>query len=152
MKEERDELKEIRDKVIDVENPEEIIDDSHNEDFQMSGNTSMLEALIEKGGHVFLEYGRQKNELEMQRTKLNVKIEEEELRTIDRMDKREKYFQGILLIVCIIALLLTVAFLKNNQAIVAVLSLIIGLLFKSSSVADFMSFTKRKYGGNSDPE
>jgi Na+-transporting methylmalonyl-CoA/oxaloacetate decarboxylase beta subunit len=79
----------------------------------------------------------------------NAEIEKDELKIINKLDTKEKVYKGSLIALCVLALLLTALFVPKAEIVIPVLSLIIGLLFKSSTLSDFFSHSKGKY--NNDP-
>lgn len=101
------------------------------------------EGVISEGIKAFQEYMIKKIEDEKHSSEIGMELEKQELQIIDKMDKREKIFKGILIVVCLVSLICVALFLtESSQAIIPVISLIIGLLFRSSSVSDFLSFKK----------
>ena len=91
-----------------------------------------------------------KKEADQLDSQITVELEKEEMKIIERLDKREKIYKGTLIGVCIISLLISAVFIQKAEVVIPVLSLIIGLLFKSNSLSDFLSHAKRKLksGGN----
>ena len=117
---------------------------------QLNPPDKFLEALFDKGENIFLEYRKMKKEADQLDSQITVELEKEEMKIIERLDKREKIYKGTLIGVCIISLLISAVFIQKAEVVIPVLSLIIGLLFKSNSLSDFLSHAKRKLksGGN----
>ena len=117
---------------------------------QLNPQDKFLEALFDKGENIFLEYRKMKKEADQLDSQITVELEKEEMKIIERLDKREKIYKGTLIGVCIISLLISAVFIQKAEVVIPVLSLIIGLLFKSNSLSDFLSHAKRKLksGGN----
>ena len=117
---------------------------------QLNPQDKFLEALFDKGENIFLEYRKMKKEADQLDSQITVELEKEEMKIIERLDKREKIYKGTLIGVCIISLLISAGFIQKAEVVIPVLSLIIGLLFKSNSLSDFLSHAKRKLksGGN----
>lgn len=117
---------------------------------QLNPQDKFLEALFDKGENIFLEYRKMKKEADQLDSQITVELEKDEMKIIERLDKREKIYKGTLIGVCIISLLISAVFIQKAEVVIPVLSLIIGLLFKSNSLSDFLSHAKRKLksGGN----
>ena len=117
---------------------------------QLNPQDKFLEALFDKGENIFLEYRKMKKEADQLDSQITVEVEKEEMKIIERLDKRENIYKGTLIGVCIISLLISAVFIQKAEVVIPVLSLIIGLLFKSNSLSDFLSHAKRKLksGGN----
>ena len=103
-----------------------------------------IEVLFDKGGEIFKEWN--KNSIDVHKYSLDkeTEIQKEELKIINKLDTKEKLFKGLLITFCIITLVIASFYLEKAQGIIPVLSLIIGLLFKSSTLSDFFSHSKRK--------
>jgi uncharacterized membrane protein len=102
-----------------------------------------LSIIISEGVKVITNYYSSKNEADKNSLEKSIEFEKEELNVIDKMDVREKIFKGILIAICLAALIFVSMYLRDSsQAIIPVISLIIGLLFRSSSMSDFLTLRK----------
>jgi hypothetical protein len=104
-----------------------------------------IEVLFDKGGKLLVEYSKITSETNRYAIEKDNEFQKEELKVIDRLDTKEKIYKGVLISLCVLALVLSAMFIPKAEVIIPVLSLIIGLLFKSSSLADFFSHSKGKH-------
>jgi|GEM_PF-6334014 len=112
---------------------------------KQSQQDQFIETLFDKGGDIFLEYSKLQAEKEKHNSETSNEVEKEELIIIDKLDLRDKVYKGILLCFCITSLLGAIIFIERADVIIPVISLIIGLLFKSNTVNDFFAHTNNKY-------
>ncbi|GAA3579678.1 hypothetical protein [Snuella lapsa] len=119
---------------------------------EISPQDKFLETLIEKGGQVLMGYTQMSQETQKYSIDRQSEIEKEELKTANKFDIRDKIYKGILIVVCIISLILSDLFIEKAEVVIPVLTLIIGLLFKTNSLSDFRSLTKDKYDKNNESE
>ncbi|MFN7910478.1 MAG: hypothetical protein ACK5QC_01560 [Bacteroidota bacterium] len=117
---------------------------------QPATQDNLLQNLIEKGAPFIMEYMKMSSESERYSVDKDVELEKEELKIIDKLDTKEKFYKGILLFTCLAALILSALFIEKAEVVIPVLSLIIGLLFKSNTLSDFFSHAKRKLNNNDD--
>lgn len=115
---------------------------------QLNPQDKFIETLVEKGGELLIQYARVTAENQRYEADKEMEFKKEELRVIDKLDYREKLYKGLLIGLCIIILFITPIFVEKAEIIIPVLSLIIGLLFKSSALSDFFSFSKKEKPGN----
>ncbi len=117
-----------------------------NEEYsgKLSVSAKDLEALVEQISNPILEYFKLKSEEQDRANERSSQEDFEKLKLIDKLDTKDKLFKGVLIIICITALLLVTALIEDSEGVIPVLSLIIGLLFKNSSLSDFLSFHKDK--------
>lgn len=102
-----------------------------------------IELLFDKGGEIFTKYNEIVSENEKFLIEKNNIYQLEELKVVNMLDRRDKIFKGILIIVCIFLLCL-LAYYEKAQSIAPVIGVIIGLLFKSNSLSDYFSSNKKK--------
>jgi hypothetical protein len=127
-KETKKELKELREQsVVQQINPQD----------------QFIQTLFDKGGEIFIEYTKMSSETQKYEIDKASEIEKAELTTINKLDTKEKIYKGILIGICLIALVVIPIYIKESQMIIPVLSLVVGLLFKSNSVTDFISFRRK---------
>lgn len=119
---------------------------------EVSSQDKFLETLIEKGGEVLMGYTQMNQETQKYSIDRQAEIEKKELEIVDKFDKRDKIYKGVLIGICILALILSAMFIKKAEVVIPVLTLIIGLLFKTNSLSDFRSLTKDKYERNNESE
>ena len=123
-------------------------DNLSQENNEHSGKLSVsakdIEALVEQISNPVLEYFKLKSEEQDRANERSSQEDLEKLKLIDKLDTKDKLFKGVLIVICITALLLVTAFIEGSEGVIPVLSLIIGLLFKNSSLSDFLSFHKDK--------
>lgn len=112
---------------------------------QSSSQDKLIETFLEKGAAVFIETSKTSAEVQKYTADKKGELEKEELKAINKLDTKEKLYKGTLIIVCISALILSAIFIEKAEVVIPVLSLIIGLLFKSNSLSDFFSHKKNKY-------
>lgn len=117
---------------------------------QPTTQDNLIQNLIEKGGPFVMEYMKMNAESERYAVDKDTELEKEELKIIDKLDTKEKFYKGILLFVCLTALILSALFIEKAEVVIPVLSLIIGLLFKSNTLSDFFSHAKRKLNNTDD--
>ena len=103
----------------------------------------MLELLFTVGGEFFLNMKEKQANTDSEQMKYEFELEQTKLKSIEQLDKREKNFKLVLLSLCIIALVISVAFLAKSEIIVPVISLIIGLLFKSNSFSEYLKYSSK---------
>lgn len=111
---------------------------------QSNSNERLFDTLLEKAAPVVMSFMKMKAEADGVNLSQEIELEKEEMVVIDKLDTKEKYFKGIMLTVCLAALLSATIFLEKAEGIIPVLSLIIGLLFKSNSLADYFTHAKHK--------
>jgi hypothetical protein len=116
--------------------------------FQYNPQDKFIETLFDKGGEILIEYTKINSEIDKHQIDKKSEIEKEELTTIIKLDTKEKIFKGILIGICLLSLIIIPIFIKESQMIIPVLSLVIGLLFKSNSVTDFIAFRKKNKTDN----
>lgn len=105
---------------------------------QVSPQDKFIETLFDKGGEMltaYLSINAENQKLEMQKEK---EVEIEELNVVNVLDKRDKYFKGILLAICIVALVVLALF-EKAQSIAPVIGVVIGLLLKTNSITEFFT-------------
>lgn len=123
-------------------------DDLSQKNDEYSGKLSVsakdIEALVEQITNPILEYFKLKSEEQDRANERSSQEDLEKLKLIDKLDTKDKLFKGVLIVVCITALLLVTALIEDSEGVTPVLSLIMGLLFKNSSLSDFFSFHKDK--------
>lgn len=119
---------------------------------EISPQDKFLETLIEKGGQVLMGYTQMNQETQKYSIERQSEIEKEELKIVNKFDIRDKIYKGTLIGVCIVALILSAMFIEKAEVVIPVLTLIIGLLFKTNSLSDFRSLTKDKYDKNNETE
>jgi hypothetical protein len=117
---------------------------------QQSSQEFLFQVLLEKGGPLVTEYLKINAQSNQYATDKSIELEKEELKIIDKLDTKEKYYKGILLVVCLLALIASAYLIERAEMVIPVLSLIIGLLFKSNSLSDFFSHAKRKLNNGDD--
>lgn len=110
---------------------------------QVSSQDRFLEILFDKGGEIFKEFTKMSSETQKHVSDQELALKKEELIVITKLDTKEKIYKGILIIICISALVLSALFIEKAEAIIPVLSLIIGLLFKANSLSDFFSHKQK---------
>ncbi len=110
---------------------------------QYNAQDKFIETLFDKGGEILIEYTKMSSSTQKYQIDKETEIEKEELVAINKLDTKEKIYKGILIGICLFALVLIPIFIKESQMIIPVLSLVIGLLFKSNSVSDFIAFRKK---------
>ena len=103
----------------------------------------MLELLFTVGGEFFLNMKEKQANTDSEQMKYDFELEQTKLKSIEQLDKREKNFKLVLLSLCIIALVISIAFLEKSEIIVPVISLIIGLLFKSNSFSEYLKYSSK---------
>ena len=67
-----------------------------------------------------------------------------ELETINKLDRRDKWYKGIMLSICIGALIIS-AFWDKLQNISPVIGVIIGLLLKSNIISEYYAGSRGKF-------
>ena len=93
--------------------------------------------LINKGIDTFNEYNKRKED--------NVKeLRKTELKTIDKLDFRDKMFKIIAVLACLIVMFLFIFLETKTDAALPVITLILGLVLGSDSLNGFYSFRSRK--------
>lgn len=109
---------------------------------QLNPQDKFIETLFDKGGAIFLKYSEMTTKVSESEMEYSKEIEKAELKAIQKLDFRDKIYKGFLIGLCIVALVTIPLFVPKSEMVIPVLSLIIGLLFKSSSVSDFFAFKK----------
>ncbi len=137
----------ISDLKKQLEDTKKQLEDARNSQIVVQHNPQdqFIETLFDKGGQMFMEYMKVSTETQRYHADKDAEVEKEELKVIDSLDTKEKKYKGILIITCILALVLSALFIPKPELIIPVISLIIGLLFKSNSLSDFFSHSKSKY-------
>lgn len=119
---------------------------------QQNTQENFLKVIAEMGIPLvgkYLESTAEENRYNMDK---EVELEKEEMKVIDKLDTKEKIYKGILLVICLTALVLSALYIEKAEVVIPVLSLIIGLLFKSNTLSDFFSHAKRKLNSPNDEE
>lgn len=111
---------------------------------QSNPQDKFIETLFDKGGQMLIEYSKMSAETQKYTVDKQTEIDKEELIVINKLDTKEKIYKGSLIGLCVIALVLSALFIPKAEVVIPVLSLIIGLLFKSSSLSDFFTHSKNK--------
>ncbi|XZF15876.1 hypothetical protein ACTHGU_07045 [Chitinophagaceae bacterium MMS25-I14] len=105
----------------------------------------LLNLILEKGGELFLKYSTMKIEEQRDAVAKSIEVEKEELKVLNKLDTKEKIYKGILIALCVSAIVFSSWVLPNKaEVITPVITLIIGLLLKSNSLAYFNSHSKGK--------
>ena len=117
---------------------------------QTNPQDKFLETLIDKGGQIFMTYAQMSAESEKYNLDKNVELEKEELVVINKLDTKDKIYKGVMIGICVLALILSALFIEKAEVVIPVLSLIIGLLFKSNSLSEYFTHAKRKLNSNDD--
>lgn len=111
---------------------------------QPNSQENLLKTIMEGGIPLVAEYMKMSNEAERYNADIDAELEKEELKIINKLDTKEKIYKGILLTICLSALIVCAIFYEKVGVIIPVLSLIIGLLFRTNSLSDYFSHAKRK--------
>ncbi len=111
---------------------------------QTNPQDKFIEALFDKGGQMLIDYSKMTSETQKYTIDKQTEIEKEELIIINKLDTKEKIYKGSLIGLCVMALVLSALFIPKAEVVIPVLSLIIGLLFKSNSLSDFFTHSKNK--------
>lgn len=111
---------------------------------QTNPQDNFIEKLFDKGGQMLIEYSKMSAETQKYSVDKQIEIEKEELIVINKLDTKEKIYKGSLIGLCVVSLVLSALFIPKAEFVIPVLSLIIGLLFKSSSLSDFLAHSKNK--------
>lgn len=114
---------------------------------EKTSNEKALEMIFDKGTPLLMGYMQLQNEANTAQSEKDCELEREEMVIINKLDTKEKVYKGIMIGFCLTALMLASLFLEKAECIIPVLSLIIGLLFKSNSLSDFFSHAKHKLRG-----
>lgn len=109
-----------------------------------------LETLIDKGGQILMTYSQMSAESARYTMDRDVELEKEELVVINKLDTKDKVYKGVMIGICVLALILSSLFIEKAEVVIPVLSLIIGLLFKSNSLSEYFTHAKRKLNSNDD--
>lgn len=110
---------------------------SENKATESSGNETtnpLYTLLTEKGFEALMSYWTKENETE----KLNHEYNLKDLEVINRLDRRDKIFKGVLLDICLIGLVV-LSIMEKAVSVAPVLGVIIGLLLKTSSITEYKS-------------
>lgn len=110
----------------------------------------LIELILEKGGSFYMQVQENRTENEIELAKIDVDFAREKLALVGKIDAREKIYKGVLISVCIVAVILSAIFVDKSESVIPVLTLIIGLLFKSNSFADFLNFSKKDSSSGND--
>jgi len=105
----------------------------------INSQDKFIETLFEKGGTIFSHYTQIVAETQKHRIDRSAEFEKEELKMINKLDSKEKIYKGVLIAICILSLLIAAFFIEKAEVIIPVLSLIIGLLFKSNALSEYYS-------------
>jgi len=115
---------------------------------QLSPQDKFIETLFDKGGEIMLQFTKMNSETQKFELEKISEIEKQELDIINKIDSKEKIYKGILITFTIITLVVVSIYVEKAQMIVPVISLIIGLLFKTNSVTDFIAFRNKNKNKN----
>tara|TARA_B100000508_G_C11465630_1_gene282067 strand:- start:15881 stop:16339 length:459 start_codon:yes stop_codon:yes gene_type:complete len=110
---------------------------------QANPQDQFIQTLFDKGGEILIDYTKMNSETQKYEIDKASEIEKAELTTINKLDTKEKIYKGILIGICLVALVVIPIYIKESQMIIPVLSLVVGLLFKSNSVTDFISYRRK---------
>jgi hypothetical protein len=120
--------------------------------YQTNPQDKFIETLFDKGGDIFKEWTKVSADTHKYSIDKESEEHKEELKIINKLDTKEKLYKGILISICIVALLVSALNFEKAEVIIPVLSLIIGLLFKSNSLMDFFTHKGKRKDGPSDNE
>ena len=117
---------------------------------QQNPQDKFIETLFDKGGAMFMSYLKTNAESEKYAIEKQTEYETQELKIVDNLDRRDKIFKGLLLVLSIFSLGL-LAYFEKAQSIAPVIGVVIGLLLKTSSITEFFAGGKKK-NNNADNE
>jgi hypothetical protein len=109
---------------------------------QHNPQDKFVEEVVSKGSEIFGLYLQSKLETERLDIEKSTDYAKEELKTVDGLDKRDKYYKGLLIVICF-AFLGFLAYADKTQNILPVVTLIIGYMLKSNSISEFFSMKKQ---------
>ena len=117
---------------------------TQNKNSEIDHQNQLLDKAIDVCAKLYEVYINKKATLDKQEIKLITEFEKQELEVVDKLDKRDKFFKGIILIVCIAGLIAT-AILEVATSVAPILGVIIGLILKNNAISEYFSgSTKRK--------
>ncbi len=117
-----------------------------------NNNDKTLEIIVEKGVPILQEHLKSTHDLKTSLLKNELELEKEEMKVIERLDLKEKIYKGILIAICLTALVISAIYIPKSEVIIPIISLVIGLLFRSSSLSDFLRHSKSKFSNSEDSE
>ncbi len=118
-----------------------------NTDPKVNAIEKAFEKAIDKAPEMIAMFYEMKASQDKMDAEQHLEMERQEIDTINKLDTKEKVYKGVLILFCTSALVFSVMYIDKAEIIVPVLSLIIGLLFKSSTFSDFLAFRKKKFSG-----
>lgn len=119
---------------------------------QTDPQDKFIETLFDKGGDIFKEWAKINADVNKYSVDKETEAHKEELRVINKLDTKEKIYKGVLIGICIATLIVASLYVDNSQAIIPVISLIIGLLFKNNTLNDFFTHSRKKDTNESNAE
>ncbi|MBX7156445.1 MAG: hypothetical protein K1X91_15930 [Bacteriodetes bacterium] len=111
--------------------------------------SKLLETVVEKIGMVFTDYINSNAETNRQSLEKVKQVELETLKILDQLDKRDKWYKAIMIVLCVGALSI-LGYFDKAQQLSPVIGVIIGLLLKSSSITEFLSTEGKKTASKTD--
>lgn len=146
-------MQELQDKLEQTQNELEHIRENQSVvQTQTNPTDKLLDTIIDKGSDFLTQYFVQSAETEKYNSDRAAELEKEELRIINKLDNKEKLYKGVLIGVCVGSLVLSAFFIEKAEVVIPVLSLVIGLLFKSSSLSEFFKHRKNKTTNKSEED
>jgi len=100
--------------------------------------------LVKKAHGLLKSWGENNTKVKLNTLVHLEKTQQNEIELIKILDKREKWFKGILICCSLIALIIS-ANLDLHQSIVPIIAMLIGLLMKSNSISDFFAYKNENY-------
>lgn len=123
-----------------LESAKESITNSKREE---SNNENTIAGLLKMLSPLLLNYAETQNDIIKHQINSDTELTKENNKLIEKLDTKEKIYKGVMILICISALLVTAFYIPKSETIIPVLTLIIGLLFKNNSLSDFFSHKKK---------